>query len=577
MAISPQFKDELRNRVTLSDYIGRKISVTRAGREFKACCPFHNEKTPSFTINDQKGFYHCFGCGAHGDVINFAMQYDNLPFMQAIEVLAAEAGLQVPKPTPKEQEAYQKRDRLIMVCEAASKWFEVQLCQPKNKDILDYLLKRGLSDETIQRFKVGFAPDRMEDLRLALQQQGFTNQEMLEAGLVKQGKSGREPYAFFRGRVMFPVTDVRGRVIAFGGRVIPEYVRARPPSDFEPPKYINTGDTYLFNKGELLYAHALAREAVAKDNHVLVVEGYMDAIALHQAGYQGAVAPLGTALTESQIELCWRMIPLDSKAPILCFDGDNAGKRAAYRSVERVLSILKPNHSLKFLFLPAGEDPDSYIKAKGKRAFDKLLHGTKDLIDVVWNVLLEERDLGTPEAKAGLNKDIDKLISKINDQSVQYYYKSELRNRLFNHFRQKSVYSKSSFSNKRKKGVNIALTQPRIVSGDITAKILISAMIRAPELGEVYEENLAQIEIHDERLDKCRECLISAISDKRSDVREHIQNLGLDSYLQVLQEEFDRDAQYNWVNTTEDIESFKMKLNEHIQLRGRKNRVLTGF
>ena len=324
MSIPPRFLDEIRNRLTLSDIIGRRISVKRAGREHKACCPFHKEKTPSFTINDDKQFYHCFGCGAHGDVIGFVMQHDNLSFMDAVEMLSADAGLQMPKPDPQAIQKAKKEKGLHELMDEATRWMSEQMVSASHKDVLDYVENRGMNEEIRNCFRLGYAPTDGQALRKFLTDKDFTDAQMLEVGLLKESTRGGDPYIFFRDRVMFPVADRRGRVVAFGGRILPEHIRPQNPnSDFTPPKYINTSDTTLFDKGRMLYAEGLARQAAREGHTVLVTEGYMDVIACHKAGFKGAVAPMGTALTEEQIISLWSMIPEGEKSPEKSYDEYN--------------------------------------------------------------------------------------------------------------------------------------------------------------------------------------------------------------------------------------------------------------
>ena len=371
MAFTPQFLDELRGRLTLSDYVGKRVRLQKKGREHLGLCPFHNEKTPSFTVNDSKAFYHCFGCGAHGSAIDWVMQMEGLSFPEAVERLAGDAGMAVPQSTPEEQARAKRAKSLYDANEAACAWFQKQLYQGDGAAALDYLRGRGLTEETISRFRLGFAPERKNALGQALQADGFTEEMLIEAGLIARPDDGRAPYDRFRGRVIFPITDRRGRVIAFGGRIMEDREGIA--------KYLNSPETPLFHKGQTLYALALAREAAAKDAEVIVTEGYMDVIALHQAGFGGAVAPLGTAVTEAHIQALWRLAP----EPVLCFDGDNAGQRAAHRAAERALPLLAPGRSLRFAILPAGEDPDSLLQAGGLAAMDTVLGAARPMVDVL--------------------------------------------------------------------------------------------------------------------------------------------------------------------------------------------------
>ena len=429
MSISPRFMQDLRDRLTLSEVIGRRVKLTRAGREFKGCCPFHREKSPSFYVNDEKQFFHCFGCGAHGDVLGFTMRHDNLSFIEAVEALAPQAGMEVPKQSFQDQEQDRQEKGLYALCEETARWFEAQLHDRRNASVLDYVAGRGLSPDIINSFRLGYAPSEEQALRRHLKEQGYTDAQMLEAGVIKASTKGTEPYAFFRDRVIFPVTDARGRVVAFGGRILPDHLRPPSRGDFKPPKYINSSDTPLFHKGRQLYAGQHARLA-AKDHTIIVVEGYMDVIACHQAGFRGAVAPLGTALTEEQIAVLWKMIPHDTKEPVLCFDGDEAGYRAALRSADRVLPLLKPNQTVRFAFLPEGDDPDTYIRDNGTEAFKGLVGRALPLAEFLWTHHVAGKAFTTPEARAGLAAKLEELASRIPEKDLQYHYRQMFREKL---------------------------------------------------------------------------------------------------------------------------------------------------
>lgn len=417
MAFPPGFLDELRARLSLSDVIGRKVTLRRhSGAEFKGLCPFHNEKTPSFTINDKKGFFHCFGCGAHGDAVGFTMKTEGLSFPEAVEKLAREVGLPVPRATPAERERAERAATLQQVVEIAATWFQKQLRLPVGRQALDYLRGRGLEENAIEDFRLGFAPDTRDGLLAALKREGVAAEKIVEAGLAIKPEDDREPYDRFRGRVMFPINDRRGRAIAFGGRVM----------GAGEPKYLNSPETPLFHKGANLYCLDRAREAAAQDQPVVVAEGYMDVIALHGAGFAGAVAPLGTALTEGQLAELWRL----ADEPYLCFDGDNAGRRAAARAAERALPLLRPGKSLRFLALPAGEDPDSLIRNRGSDAFRRVLGSARPLSDVVWDAHIEGRPVDTPERRANVQRAIEHQVGEIADPMVREYYRTDMRSRL---------------------------------------------------------------------------------------------------------------------------------------------------
>jgi DNA primase len=418
MAFPPGFLDELRARLSLSDVVGRKVALKRrSGSEYAGLCPFHNEKTPSFTVNDKKGFFYCFGCHEKGDVVGFVMKTEGLSFPESVEKLAREAGLEVPRATPQERERSERASTLQDVVEQAARWFQKQLRLPVGRQGLDYLRGRGLSDETIDDFRLGFAPDSRDGLLGALKREGVPVDKLVEAGLVIQPEdSGREPYDRFRGRVMFTINDRRGRAIAFGGRVM----------GTGEPKYLNSPETPLFHKGANLYCLDRARVATTKDQPVIVAEGYMDVIALHGAGFTGAVAPLGTALTEGQLGEMWKL----ADEPYLCFDGDNAGRRAAQRAADRALPLLRPGKSLRFLALPTGEDPDSLIRARGPDAIRRVLELARPLADVIWELETEGKPADTPERRASIKAALLARVGTIADGSVQSYYRSEMFERL---------------------------------------------------------------------------------------------------------------------------------------------------
>ncbi len=529
--IPPRFLDEIRNRLTLSDIIGRRVKVTRAGREFKACCPFHSEKTPSFTINDDKQFYHCFGCGAHGDVLGFVMQHDNLSFIDAIEMLSSEAGLQMPKPDPEAVKKAEKAKDLHTLVESATKWFEENLHAPGNEKIVEYLLGRGLTKETLSAFRVGFAPEDRQAMRTYLKSEGHSDEEMIESGVLRpSGKSG-EPYAFFRNRVMFPVLDRRGRPVAFGGRILPDHMRAPDRGDYTPAKYMNSSDTPLFDKGRMLYGESLARQAVGADQPIIVTEGYMDVIACHQAGFKGAVAPMGTALTEDQLLLLWKMIPSADKMPILCFDGDNAGRRAASRSCERVLPLLKPGQSLRFAFLPDGEDPDTLIRKGGSLAFQKILDSSLTLFDFIWGSQMGGRNIESPELRAGVVKNLENQIKEIADGDVQRHYRELLRTKVsetfFSSFRGKKA--------KKSKSSGVQIRRPIFKRSDVRAQIFLATIINHPGIFPACEEVLGRYDIANQSLSNLRQSVVNLLMNDST-----LDTEGLRTYLK--EEGFDKEV-----------------------------------
>lgn len=401
----------------MSEVIGKRLPIRKHGREFMALCPFHKEKTPSFTINDDKGFYHCFGCGVHGDTIGFVKEYEGIGWTEAVESLARDAGIPLPVMSKEESIKAKRIDSLYALMDAASKWFEAQLTAPAGRGAAEYLQMRGIRKETIQRFRVGFSLVQRDGLKQHLLKQGATEAQMLEAGLIIQPDSGTS-YDRFRGRLMFPIKDITGRIVAFGGRIM--------GAEDQGPKYLNSPETPLFKKGELLYNFSDARKPATHAGSMVVAEGYMDVIALYQSGVDYAVAPLGTAVTPEQVQLMWRVV----KEPTLCLDGDAAGQRAMVRAAEVALPLLQPGCSLKFARLPAGEDPDSLIRTQGREAMDACLAAAQPLSVTLWDIALISAPVATPEQKADLEKRLYAMAERIADTTVRGYYRSYFKQRL---------------------------------------------------------------------------------------------------------------------------------------------------
>jgi DNA primase len=414
VSLSPAFLDELRMRTLLSALIGRSVKISRAGREWKACCPFHQEKTPSFTINDDKGFYHCFGCGAHGDAIRFLTDAQGLPFMEAVKELADAAGMELPAPDPRARERDQRAAGLHEVMAEAAKWYEGELAGLAGAEARAYLQKRGVTAATARAFGIGFAPDGRTRLKSALERHGIDR--LVDCGLlIRPEESGRDPYDRFRGRLMIPIRDARGRTIAFGGRIL----------GAGEPKYLNSPETPLFDKGRTLFNLDRAAPASRSAGRIVVVEGYMDVIALAQAGIDEAVAPLGTALTEGQLERLWRL----ADVPLLCFDGDSAGQKAAIRAAIRALPMLEPGRSLCFATLPPGQDPDDIVRSGGRDAIQAVFKGSAPLVEILWRHEQDAAPLDTPETRAGLRRRLADHAKTIQDPDVREQYQAEFRRR----------------------------------------------------------------------------------------------------------------------------------------------------
>jgi DNA primase len=497
MSLTTTFLDELRARTTLSTLIGRTVKVTKAGREFKACCPFHNEKSPSFTINDEKGFYHCFGCGAHGDAIRWMTDQRGLPFMDAVKELAVNAGLEVPAADPRAAERAERANSLYDVMTAAADWFTEQLGSIAGSEARAYLEQRGLNAATIKAFGIGFAPDSRGKLRTALAK--FGDAALIESGLLISVDE-KEPYDRFRGRLMIPIRDPRGRVIAFGGRIL----------GAGEPKYLNSPDTPLFDKGRTLYNLDRAAAAARKSGRVIVVEGYMDVIALAQAGYEESVAPLGTALTEDQIARLWRV----SDCPIICFDGDSAGQKAALRAINRALPYLEPGKSLQFVTLPAKLDPDDVVRKQGKAVFDGFLADAKPLDQYLWAAEQFAEPLGTPEARAGFGKRLRDHARMIRDEDVRTQYLAVFSQRLREFFSPNEITGRKFFSEKDFVGQNSRKIMARIATVGIDQATIIpsvfSGLIRHRHLVARHAESICRLPIESRELRQFRQLLFAA-------------------------------------------------------------------
>ena len=420
MALPASFLDELRTRTPLAAVVGRRMRLARSGRQWKGCCPFHGEKTPSFYVYED-GHYHCFGCGAHGDAIGFVMQSEGAGFMEAVERLAAEAGLDVPKPTPEATAAEQRRLDIAAVLEAAQASYHRRLFLPEGRPALDYLRGRGLTEQTIQRFGLGWSGEGRGALAADLGRDGVTQDQLVDAGLMRRDDETGRAFDLFFNRVMFPIRDRRGRVISFGGRILGD----------GQPKYVNGPETALFSKRRTLYALDLAREAVRGGAPLVVVEGYMDVIALHEHGFLGAVAPLGTALTEEQLEELWRI----SDAPILCFDGDAAGARATERALATALPFVSTQRTVATIALQSGQDPDDFVRKRGHVEFDRVLSNPRSLAASLLAAAKSGQPAKTPEQRARIMERLEGLVGAIGDATLKWEYRRSLAAELRKEFK----------------------------------------------------------------------------------------------------------------------------------------------
>lgn len=422
MSLPPGFLDELRNRIPISRVIGRKVvwdqrKSNQARGDWWAPCPFHQEKSASFHCDDQKGFYHCFGCHVSGDAITFIREIEGMDFIEAVRALAAEAGLSMPEEDPREKEKTDRRSQLLEVTEAAARWFRLQLQTGAAARAREYLIHRDLDDAALERFQIGFAPNDRFALTQALRDKGFDEGLIVESGMAAKPNDGGANYDRFRDRITFPIRDGRNRCIGFGGR-------AMDPN--APAKYLNSPETPLFDKGRNLYHLGPARSAVSKGQRLIVAEGYMDVIALARAGFEGAVAPLGTAITEDQLRLMWRVSP----EPIIALDGDAAGQRAAQRLIDLALPLTGPGQALRFVVLPAGQDPDDLIKTAGAGAMSQLLDQARPLVDLLWHRETDGQVFDSPERKAALDRRLQEAIARIPDELTRRHYSDEIRAKL---------------------------------------------------------------------------------------------------------------------------------------------------
>ena len=565
MRFPPSLLDEIRARLPVSQVVARKVALKRAGREMKGLSPFKQERTPSFFVNDNKGSWFDFSSGQNGDIFKFLMLTEGLSFPEAVERLAEEAGLPVPKAGPREVEQEDERTRLHALLEAAVRFFEAQLAGSTGVEARRYLDRRGLGADTVARFRLGYAPNGRSTLKEHLAKAGFSAVDMVASGMLVAGDDIPVAYDRFRHRITFPITDFKGRVIAFGGRAL---------DPDAPAKYLNSPETPLFHKGAILYNAHGARGAAHDKGRIIVVEGYMDVIALAQAGFANAVAPLGTALTEDQVRLLWRLVP----EPTLCFDGDSAGRRAAFRAVETVLPHLKPGYSVQFAFLPDGLDPDDLVRQHGAAAFQQILDNkTSPLFDVL---IEREEQQGepavTPEQRASLEARLQALVARIGDPGVRNQYERELRETLWakNRKLMRQIAGSGGRRDARLAGKRRDNTQldwrvgarasersrlgnlPRSASlvaapmrsNELAGRslplpareaLLIRTLLNHPWLLEAHCEELAELTLTSAPLARLRDALLALLAQnialERGELRSQLMNLGLDKVIAMAE------------------------------------------
>ncbi len=503
MTLTPAFLDELRARTPLAPIVSRRVKLARAGREWKGCCPFHNEKTPSFYVNDDKGFYHCFGCGAHGDVIRFLTEQEGLGFIDAVKQLADAAGMEMPQENPEARARSVVQEGLQGLAGRAADWFTAQLKASAGAEARAYLERRGVGAAAVKDFALGFAPDQRTGLKAALADAGV--EKLVEAGLLGRSEDG-ETYDRFRGRLIFPIRDARGRVVGFGGRALGDV----------QPKYLNSADGPLFDKGRLLYNLDRAAPAARKSGRLIVVEGYMDVIGLAGAGIIEVVAPLGTAMTEAQLELAWRQ----TAEPTLCFDGDAAGQRAALRACLRALPLLQPGRSLKIATLPPGEDPDDLVKRGGAGAFELVLASAEPLIERLWRAETEGIDTATPERRAAVRQRLREHTAEIAHAGVRDLYAADLNARCDAAYLARPARRADAPFRKAARGSPPPLTgaspalRNRRTPGDGRPEELaiLTGLLVHPALGDRFGETVADLPLGDPRLARLRSALLMALA-----------------------------------------------------------------
>ncbi|QKV18802.1 DNA primase [Oricola thermophila] len=532
MRFPQSFLDEIRDRVPISDLIGRRVTwdkrKTNTSRgDYWACCPFHGEKTPSFHCEDKKGRYHCFGCGVSGDHFRFLTELDGVSFPEAVQQVAEMAGVPMPERDPDAERREKVRATLYDVMEMAVSFFEAQLQESAGAKARAYLRDRGLSGVTQKKFRLGYAPDSRNALKEHLAARSATKDQIEACGLVVFGDDIAVSYDRFRDRIMFPIEDARGRVIAFGGRALSPDV---------PAKYLNSPETELFHKGRILYNFRRARENARKAGTIVAVEGYMDVIALDQAGIDNAVAPLGTALTEDQLALLWRVTP----EPVLCFDGDKAGVRAAFRSLELALPGLKPGRSVRYALLPEGKDPDDLVRSGGAEAFESVLAAAKPLADMLWSRETTGRVFDTPERRAELEKLLREATNLIQDESVRRHYNQAMRERINAHFgspqqgrgggRGRGGYDRGGYGGGggRRRGamaggrlaISESLTRSRLLSASVDEMplreaALVSAVLCHPDLLADHFDDFTALELDHSGLERLRSAILEACATGR--------------------------------------------------------------
>ncbi len=507
MAVPPEYIEDLRHRIPLSEVIGKRVKLIRKGRRFIGLCPFHSEKTPSFSVVDDDGFYHCFGCGVHGDAISFLRETDGLSFMEAVTRLAEMAGIPVPHGTPQDPAKLQQRKTILDILETTARFFQEALRKDEGEAAARYIRNRGLAAETVNTYRLGYAP--RSGLRAALAARGFSDADMLAAGVIRKSDRDGSLFDYFRDRVMFPIESQQGKVIAFGARALGD----------AQPKYLNSGEGPTFSKKMVLYGLVQAREGLRRKLPLVVSEGYMDVIAIQRSGTAAAVAPLGTALTEEQIVLLWKL----HDEPILCFDGDSAGTRAHLRALLRILPLLTPGKSARLAIMPEGKDPDDVLRESGNDGFLKYLAVARSLIDSLWVSVASQHDLRQPESRARFWQEIRGQVRLIGNNQVRSAYGDEIESRIA----AMRTAGRQQASSPLFRPVSVRRPRAGMINRH---RVVLALCLAHPQLISGIYEQLLRMESGDAGLESLKKAAIDAvISDPDLDVaalKHHLSTKG---------------------------------------------------
>ena len=490
MSLPPGFLEELRARISVTQVVGRKVSwdlkkSNQSKGDMWAPCPFHQEKTASFHVDDQKGFYYCFGCHAKGDAISFVKETENVNFIEAVEILAKEAGLQMPEQDPQAKEKSSYRDELFKIMDLSVRFYQRSLSSAKGARAREYINSRKLTSEIIDEFELGFAPNSRTELFDYLSDKNIPEQQIIDTGMCLRPDDGGAVYDRFRDRIMYPIRDSQGRCIAFGGRAMSQNARA---------KYLNSPETKLFDKGRSLYNFSTARSALSTKSSLIVAEGYMDVIALSQASFKASVAPLGTAITKDQLALIWRISP----SPVVALDGDRAGVNAAYRLIDLALPLIETGKTIKFALMPEGYDPDDLIKERGRDAMQNLVDEAISLADLLWRRETEGLSFDNPEERAALDKKLDQALSNIRDRQLKYHYQQHFKDLKWTAFIKKSGKKFSGSQNnanagKAVKGSFIANSDKKNFIS-LKETVILAILVKYPSLIDPNKEKLTTME-----------------------------------------------------------------------------------